>query len=219
MVNKKTLTTLALALGLAAGCSNNKAVEQDAAQQARPVIPQAPEVKPLAESDQVAVINTDYGQIILRFFPEVAPEHVSNFISLAKSKFYDGTTFHRVIPGMMIQGGDPNSRDDDLMNDGSGNGPRTVKGEFSRIPHTPGILSMARAQNPNSASCQFFIMVADYPSLNGQYSVFGQVVEGLEVADKIVNLPRNESDNPGKAATINSITVERAGEVLKFPLN
>jgi len=176
------------------------------------------QVKALGPDDEVAVIATDFGEIVLRFFPDVAPEHVSNFINLAKSKFYDGTTFHRVIPGFMIQGGDPNSRDDNLMNDGIGRGPRSLKAEFSRIPHTRGIVSMARGQDPNSASCQFFIMVAAAKNLDGQYSAFGMVVEGMDVVDMIVGLSRNERDNPGKATTMRSVAVKKAADVLKFPL-
>lgn len=222
MTAVKTLALSALALSLAAaGCSNNKSADQAPAQQAKPavVVPGAPEVKALTEDDEVAVISTAQGRIVLRFFPEVAPEHVSNFINLSKSKFYDGTTFHRVIPGFMIQGGDPNSRDDNLADDGMGRGPRNLQAEFSRVRHERGILSMARGQNPNSASCQFFIMVAEAPHLDGQYSAFGKVVKGLDVVDRIVELPRNENDNPGKAARVESITIQRAGDVLKFPID
>lgn len=178
-----------------------------------------PQIKELQAEDEVAVITTDFGRIILRFYPEIAPNHVNNFKSLALAKFYHGTSFHRVIPGFMIQGGDPNSRDDDLSNDGIGDGPRRLRAEFSRVRHRRGILSMARGQNPHSASCQFFICVADAPYLDGQYSVFGKVVKGMEVADKIAALPRNEKDNPGKAATIRSITIERADDMLEFPLS
>lgn len=177
-----------------------------------------PGIQPLTEKDEVAVITTGFGKIILRFYPQIAPNHVNNFKSLARSKFYDGCTFHRVIPGMMIQCGDPNSKDDDLSNDGYGRGPRTLNAEFSKTPHERGILSAAHSQSPNSASCQFFIMVTRYPSLDGQYSVFGEVVKGIDVADKIVALPCNEKNNPGKAATVKSITIEKAGEVLDFPL-
>ncbi|HLA41762.1 MAG TPA: peptidylprolyl isomerase [Candidatus Glassbacteria bacterium] len=181
--------------------------------------PAEPGITPLTEEDQVAVITTNFGQIILRFYPAIAPNHVKNFISLAQSKFYDGTNFHRVLPGFMIQGGDPNSKDDDLNNDGIGRGPRTVMAEFSKIPHKRGVLSAARSQDPNSASCQFFIMVAEALHLNGQYSAFGKVVEGLGVVDKIVALKRNERDNPGKAALVKTIEIKRAGDVLKFPVN
>ncbi|MCE5272984.1 peptidylprolyl isomerase [bacterium] len=218
MFKLKNLSVLGLALALATGCSNNKATEQQAAKP-KPEIPGVPQIKPLAPEDEVAVISTDFGKIVIRFFPEVAPGHVANFIDLAKSKFYDGTTFHRVIPGFMIQGGDPNSKDEDLANDGIGRGPRMLKAEFSRIPHTRGIVSMARGQDPNSASCQFFIMVADAPHLNGQYSAFAKVIEGLDTVDKLVALERNENDNPGKVALIRSVTIQKAGDVLKFPLN
>jgi len=219
MFNLKNLSVLGLALALATGCSNNKATEQQAAAKPKPEIPGFPQIKPLAPEDEVAVISTDFGKIVIRFFPEIAPNHVANFIDLAKSKFYDGTTFHRVIPDFMIQGGDPNSRDDDLTNDGIGRGPRSIKAEFSRMPHTRGIVSMARGQDPNSASCQFFIMVADAPHLNGQYSAFGKVIEGMDTVDKLVALKRNENDNPGKVARIRSVTIQKAGDVLKFPLN
>jgi len=196
------------------------------AQEAKPIPPPAaavrqqpkPGITSLAEADEVAVITTNFGSIVLRFYPAIAPNHVSNFKSLAQSKFYDGTTFHRVIPGFMIQGGDPNSKDDKLDNDGSGRGPRTLAAEFSNIKHERGILSTARGQDPNSASCQFFIMVTKYPSLDGQYTVFGKVVKGMEVVDKIVALKRNESDNPGKAALVKSIEIKRAGDVLEFPV-
>ncbi len=151
--------------------------------------------------DPVAVLDTNLGKIVLSFFPEKAPKHVLNFLSLAKAGFYDGTKFHRVMPGFMIQGGDPNSRDADRGNDGMGgnivNGSEvTVEAEFNDTKHTPGILSMARSDDPNSASSQFFIVqgVADF--LDGQYTAFGQVVSGMDVVDKIVNLKRDERDNP-----------------------
>jgi peptidyl-prolyl cis-trans isomerase B (cyclophilin B) len=183
------------------------------------LVPGHPEIKALTPADQVGVITTNFGKIVIRFFPEVAPNHVTNFKTLAGSKFYDGTTFHRVLPGFMIQGGDPNSKDDDLTNDGIGRGPRTLDAEFSTISHVKGIVSMARSQSPNSASSQFFIVVADSKHLDGQYSAFGKVVSGMDVADKIVGLKRNERDNPGKAALVKSITIEKAGDVLKFPLD
>ncbi len=132
----------------------------------------------------------------LRFFPEVAPGHVDNFIELAKKGFYDGTTFHRVIPGFMIQGGDPNSKSPDRSKHGMGGPGHTIKAEFSDRLHKRGILSMARSSQPDSAGSQFFICVADAPSLNGKYSVFGEVISGMEVADKIVGQPRDKADNP-----------------------
>ena len=155
-----------------------------------------------ASPDPIAVIETTYGTIVIQLFPDVAPGHVDNFVRLANEGYYDGTTFHRVIPGFMIQGGDPNSKDDDRSNDGQGghsaNGPNTfVNAEFSQtLTHKRGILSMARAQNPNSAGSQFFIVVADSNFLDRQYSIFGEVIEGMDVADKIVNVKKDSNDNP-----------------------
>jgi cyclophilin family peptidyl-prolyl cis-trans isomerase len=154
------------------------------------------------------VIETKQGVIKCQMFEKVAPNHVANFMDLAKTHFYDGTTFHRVIPGFMIQGGDPNSKDDDLSNDGTGNGPRRINQEFNEIHHARGILSTARTQDPNSASCQFFIMHADGGFLDKQYTVWGQVIDGIDVVDKIAALKRNANDNPGKDATIIKMYVE-----------
>jgi peptidyl-prolyl cis-trans isomerase B (cyclophilin B) len=145
-----------------------------------------------------AVIETKFGKIELVFFPDVAPNHVNNFIELAQKGFYDGTTFHRVIPGFMIQGGDPNSKDSDKSKHGMGGPGYSVKAEFNQKPHKKGTLSMARSSNPDSAGSQFFICVADASSLDGQYTVFGEVVSGMEVADKIVGQPRDRRDNPNE---------------------
>jgi len=152
------------------------------------------EIKKMAETK--AVIETKFGNIELKFFPDVAPGHVNNFIELAKKGFYDGTTFHRVIPGFMIQGGDPNSKDPDRSKHGMGGPGYTIKAEFNEKPHKRGTLSMARAANPDSAGSQFFVCVADAPFLNKQYTVFGEVVSGMEVAEKIVNQSKDKSDNP-----------------------
>lgn len=143
-----------------------------------------------------AVIETKFGNITLKFFPDVAPGHVKNFIDLAKKGFYDGTTFHRVIPGFMIQGGDPNSKNPDKRTHGQGGPGYTIKAEFNDRPHKRGTLSMARAQNPDSAGSQFFICVKDAPFLNHQYTVFGEVESGMEAVDKIVSQPRDQNDNP-----------------------
>jgi peptidyl-prolyl cis-trans isomerase B (cyclophilin B) len=152
------------------------------------------EIKKMAETR--AIIETKFGNIEIKFFPDVAPNHVNSFIELAKKGFYDGTTFHRVIPGFMIQGGDPNSKDADRSRHGMGGPGYTIKAEFNQKPHKRGTLSMARAADPNSAGSQFFICVADAPFLDRQYTVFGEVVSGMEVADKIVNQPRDKRDNP-----------------------
>lgn len=144
-----------------------------------------------------AIIKTKFGEMEIKFFPDAAPRHVENFIKLAKSGFYNGTIFHRVIPGFMIQGGDPNTKDPnkkDLY--GQGGPGYSVKAEFNEIPHKRGIVSMARAQDPDSAGSQFFIVVEDSRFLDRKYTVFGEVVKGIGVADKIVNQPRDARDNP-----------------------
>jgi peptidyl-prolyl cis-trans isomerase B (cyclophilin B) len=143
-----------------------------------------------------ATIETKFGEITLKFFPEAAPNHVNSFIELAKDGFFDGTTFHRVVPGFVIQGGDPNTKSDDRSRHGMGGPGFTLKAEFSNLPHKRGTLSMARAGHPDSAGSQFFICVADAPFLDGEYTVFGEVVEGMDVVDKIVSQPKDQRDNP-----------------------
>jgi peptidyl-prolyl cis-trans isomerase B (cyclophilin B) len=145
-----------------------------------------------------AVIHTDFGNIVLRFFPDKAPNHVDNFFSLARKGFYDGTTFHRIIPGFMIQGGDPNSRNADRTRHGIGGPGYALKAEFNKKPHRRGSLSMARSRQPDSAGSQFFICVADAAYLNGQYTVFGEVVDGMDAVDAIVSQDRDSRDNPLK---------------------
>ena len=152
------------------------------------------EVKKMIETR--ATIETKFGNIELRFFPEVAQNHANNFIDLAKKGFYDGTTFHRVISGFMIQGGDPNSKNPDRSIHGTGGPGYTIKAEFNDRPHRRGTVSMARAAHPDSAGSQFFICVADSSFLDKQYTVFGEVVSGMEVVDKIVSQPRDRKDNP-----------------------
>jgi len=158
-----------------------------------------------------AIIETKFGEIELELLPDKAPGHVKNFVDLAKKGFYDGTTFHRVIPGFMIQGGDPNTKDltAPRARHGTGNNPgHTIKAEFNDTPHKRGVLSMARSNDPNSASCQFFICVADSAFLDRQYSAFGRVVKGIEVADQIVNAPRDRNDNPNERIDMKVRVVE-----------
>jgi len=152
------------------------------------------EIKKMTETR--AVIETKFGNIELKFFPDVAPNHVNNFIELAKKGFYDGTTFHRVIPGFMIQGGDPNSKDPDRSRHGTGGPGYSLKAEFNDRSHTRGALSMARSSDPDSAGSQFFICVTDSPFLDKKYTVFGEVVSGMDVVDQIVKQPRDGRDNP-----------------------
>lgn len=140
--------------------------------------------------------GSPFGEIVLRFFPDVAPGHVKNFVKLSKEGFYNGTTFHRVIPGFMIQGGDPNSKNSDRATHGMGGPGHKVKAEFNSKPHKRGIVSMARSNDPDSAGSQFFICVADANFLDWQYTVFGEVVSGMDVADKVVSMKRDGRDNP-----------------------
>lgn len=178
----------------------------------------ATQEKPMSSyENKVAELHTSAGQIDIRFFPDVAPNHVKNFLTLAEQGFYNGTKFHRVIPGFMIQGGDPNTKSGDPAMWGTGGSGKNVDAEFNPVKHTRGIVSMARSSNPNSASSQFFIMVADYPSLDNQYSVFGQVTKGMEVADKIVSSPKGVNDRPHNPTTIDKIVIRDAREDEKGP--
>jgi len=162
-------------------------------------------------SNTKAIIETKFGNITLKFFPEAAPGHVKNFIDLAKKGFYDGTTFHRVIPGFMIQGGDPNSKSPDKRSHGMGGPGYTIKAEFNAKPHKRGTLSMARSANPDSAGSQFFICVKDSSFLDGQYTVFGEVESGLDVADKIVSQSRDSNDNPNDRIEMKIKIMEKNG--------
>jgi cyclophilin family peptidyl-prolyl cis-trans isomerase len=138
----------------------------------------------------------------------LAPNHVENFKKLARSDFYDGTTFHRVIPGFMIQGGDPNSRNADRSVHGTGGPGYTIDAEFSDKDHKRGVVSMARSADPNSAGSQFFIVVDDAPHLNNQYTAFGQVTKGMDVVDQIVSVPRDGRDNPLKPIIVEKVSIQ-----------
>lgn len=168
------------------------------------------------EADQLdsfyVLMETVRGEMLFEFWPDVAPGHVRNFLDLCHTGFYEGLLFHRVIPGFMIQGGCPNTRDANRRHVwGTGGGPRaSLEAEFNRRPdrrHRAGVLSMARSTAPNSASSQFFVMHADYPSLDGQYSTFGRLVSGSEVVDRIVNTPRDQMDRPNEEQRILRTTV------------
>ena len=167
--------------------------------------------------NKVAELHTSAGEIDIRFFPDVAPNHVKNFLDLAKQGFYNGTKFHRVIPGFMIQGGDPNTVKGDPSTWGIGGSGTNVKAEFNKISHKRGIVSMARSQSPNSASSQFFIVVADSPFLDNQYTVFGEVTKGMDVADKIVSAPRGAQDRPNNPTSIDKIVIRDAHDDEKGP--
>ncbi len=158
----------------------------------------------------VATIQTNKGTITFELLAELAPEHVKNFVDLARSGFYDGTKFHRVISGFMIQGGDPNTRSGSVATWGTGNGPRRLKAEFSpasRASHVRGTVSMARSSHPDSASCQFFIVQKDSTFLDNQYSIFGRILTGMEGVDAIANTPRDASDRPLQPVVIEKVTI------------
>ena len=155
-----------------------------------------------------ANIETSFGKISFKLLPELAPETVRNFSKLAKDRFYDGTLFHRVIPGFMIQGGDPNTKTDNKGSWGMGGPGYNIKAEFNSRSHLRGIVSMARSQDPNSAGSQFFIVTADSAFLDRQYTVFGEVTEGMDIADKIVNLQKDGNDCPLEKAAMIHVTVE-----------
>jgi peptidyl-prolyl cis-trans isomerase B (cyclophilin B) len=149
------------------------------------------------------VLDTNQGEMEVEFWPDVAPNHVRNFLELAYTGFYDKKTFHRVIPGFMIQGGCP-------QGSGMGDGPRRLKAEFNAKKHVKGVLSMARSQNKDSASCQFFVMHAASPHLDGQYSAFGKLVSGEQTLDKIAGTRVGGNDKPISTQMINKMTVVRA---------
>jgi len=202
VIKSLVLASMLLGIGLLTGCGGKAEVA--------PVpSPPPPSVGPRA------IIKTKFGDMHLKFYPDVAPNHVGNFIKLAKSGFYDGTIFHRVIPGFMIQGGDPNTKNS-LRKDTYGQGgpkdekgnPILLKAEFSDIPHKRGIVSMARANERDTAGSQFFIVVEPSHFLDGKYTVFGEVVRGLGVADKIVALARNAQDLPNERIEITVAIVE-----------
>ena len=158
----------------------------------------------------VTIEMEDGGVMKAELYPAVAPNTVNNFISLARSGFYDGLIFHRVIPGFMIQGGDPDGA-------GTGGPGYSIKGEFAQngvkneLLHTRGVLSMARTMDPDSAGSQFFVMVADAPHLDGGYAAFGKVIEGMETADAIVSAKRDWNDRPKKDQRMKKVTVDTQG--------
>jgi peptidyl-prolyl cis-trans isomerase B (cyclophilin B) len=165
----------------------------------------------------IVTINMESGEIIkVELYPEVAPNTVNNFISLINKNFYDGTIFHRVIEGFMIQGGDPDGT-------GMGGPGYGIKGEFlgngfdNDLKHSRGVISMARSQNPDSAGSQFFIMHADSPHLDGQYAAFGKVIEGMEEVDRIASVKKNFRDKPKKDEVMEKVSVETFGEDYSDP--
>ena len=199
---KKAINIMILLPIFFLGCNKQEKVEKIALKATNKV-----ESKPLKE---VGIISTQFGDMVVDFYDRAAPKHVESFKLHAKSGYYNGTIFHRVIPGFMIQGGDLNTKGENKSIYGQGghaakfygigkeDNPSTwdIPAEFNDIKHTLGILSMARTSDPNSAGSQFFICAGDASHLDAQYTVFGKVIEGLGIIDKIVNMPRDNRDNP-----------------------
>ena len=171
-----------------------------------------------ADTDKVAVIETKFGKMVVEFYDKDAPKTVENFEKLAEKGFYDGTTFHRVIKGFMIQGGDPLSKDPTSQRVGTGDPGYKIKAEFNKNKHQLGVISMARSQDPDSAGCQFFICLGDQPGLDGQYTAFGQLVAGTDVLKKIGDVPTKaggENSVPAERVIIEHIKIMTRAEALK----
>jgi peptidyl-prolyl cis-trans isomerase B (cyclophilin B) len=170
-------------------------------------------------TNEVAVISTTEGELVIKFWPDVAPKTVENFKTLAQKGFYDGTAFHRIVKGFMIQGGDPLSKGEDDMV-GTGGPGYKIKAEFSDKPHVRGVISMARSQNPDSAGSQFFICLADARFLDNQYTAFGQLIKGDEVLSRIGDTPTTsggggEKSKPTKRIEVSSIRIVPEAEAMK----
>lgn len=179
-----------------------------------PEAPVAPKFEMPKDGDEVAVISTKFGNIVFKFRPDKAPKHVENFKMLANKGFYDKTIFHRCMPGFMIQGGDPNTKDPAKVASYGQGGPGTmVKAEFNSISHIRGVVSMARSGDPDSAGSQFFVVVADSKFLDNQYTAFGEVLSGMDVADKIVDQPSGAS-----AKDMPNERIEMTVKIAKWPV-
>ena len=179
------------------------------------------------KESEVAVISTNFGDMVVEFYPDIAPMHVESFMALVNEEYFNGTTFHRVIPGFMIQGGDPNSRNENRATHGTGGRAGKFFGlgneedsstwlipqEFSDTPHVKGILSMARTNDPNSASSQFFVCHDNANFLDNNYTVFGKVIDGLDIIDEIANVAKDQNDNPLERVEM-SIRIAKRSEVL-----
>ena len=180
---------------------------------------EAKKAPPAATTNEVAVIKTTAGEMVVEFWPDVAPKHVENFKKLARQGFYDGTAFHRIIKGFMIQGGDPNTKDPNKEDSyGSGGPGHSVNAEFNDRKHVRGVLSMARSANPNSAGSQFFLMLGDAPSLDNKYTAFGKLIKGDEVLGKIGDTPvgpnrSGEMSKPKERIEVQSVKIVPADSV------
>src|SRR5688500_3918362 len=184
-----------------ADAANPQAADSGDVSKDKKQYPKPGDMKIDKEKAYIATIETEAGTMVAELYPKIAPQTVNSFVFLAKEGFYEGVIFHRVIPGFMIQGGDPTGT-------GTGGPGYSVPAEFNDTKHERGILSMARSQDPNSAGSQFFVMHAAYPSLDGKYTVFGKVTKGIETVDKIVTAPTGANDRPTNPVKIKKITIE-----------
>lgn len=175
----------------------------------------------LQAADEVAVIETNKGEMVVEFWPDVAPKTVENFKKLAKEGFYDGTAFHRIIPGFMIQGGDPLTKDEaNAARYGTGGPGYQIEAEFNDRKHTRGVLSMARSADPNSAGSQFFIMLGEAPHLDGAYTAFRKLIKGDDTLSKIAETPRTMGNDgaqsrPTERVEVKSVKIVPADEITK----
>jgi peptidyl-prolyl cis-trans isomerase B (cyclophilin B) len=196
--------TAAVCLGLVAGCN---AADDKKAEETKK------ETKPVT-TNEVAVIKTTAGEMVIEFWPDVAPKTVENFKTLAKKGFYDGTAFHRVIKGFMIQGGDPLTKDaSQEARWGTGDPGYKIKAEFNERSHKRGVISMARSQSPDSAGSQFFICHGDPTFLDRQYTAFGKLIKGDDVLEKIATTPTHPPDRPNTRQGVESIKIVPADSV------
>ncbi len=199
---KRTLLTLLAALALGAVSAHSEDIQTE------------PKKTVSNTADEVAVIKTSEGEMVLEFWPDVAPGHVENFKKLARQGFYDGTAFHRVIKGFMIQGGDPLTKDESKQGSWGTGGPGyQIKAEFNKKSHTRGVLSAARSQDPNSAGSQFFICHDKATFLDGQYTAYGKLIKGDEVLEKINTTATGAQDRPTKRMNIESVKIVPRSEV------
>lgn len=203
-----SLLALILVLGMLSGCGNEKDQPKKQA---------STETSVRSDQDPIVTIEMDNGdKIKIELYPDIAPNTVNNFVTLVKKGFYDGTIFHRVIPGFMIQGGDPEGT-------GMGGPGYSIPGEFTtngfknELKHTKGVISMARGESPDSAGSQFFIMAGDAGHLDGLYAAFGKVIEGMDVVEQIVQLPRNQDDRPDTPPVMKKVTVDTKGVEYQEP--
>jgi peptidyl-prolyl cis-trans isomerase B (cyclophilin B) len=213
-VSRTSSWLLAFTLVLApVACSREERV--DSGQRPAAVAEVVPVPEASGPRDVAALEITGFGEIRFELLPDLAPKTVESFLKLAEQDFYTGTTFHRVIPGFMIQGGDPNTKDRDPRNDGQGGPGYSLPDEFSPISHVRGVVAMGNTGSPGSAGSQFFIVVRDAFSLDGRYTIFGVVTDGMEVADRIALTPRDQygrngpRDRPNEDVVIAKVKIER----------